>query len=192
MSRRFQDAMPDLPLRIELLPTGHGLVYGEVRKVLIPVPHHHVRAARQPGMHGVLPQEETVFRVHCVSGNAADEVARVYVFNTHLLAAPGEVAGDLVAQEDPDVGAAQRRSRQFLCHRRRRGRRGVDVVAVASRVGTIAHALRGILPRQEVPGTMAPHMPRLGASLTMGVGMLAPLLAAMCNTMPDSGMAAGV
>lgn len=49
---RFQDAMPDLTMGAELLPTRHGLGHGEVREVLIPIPHGHIRAARHASIGG--------------------------------------------------------------------------------------------------------------------------------------------
>jgi hypothetical protein len=68
-----------------------------MRKALVPVAHHHIRATGHTGMHGVLPQKQAVFRVHRIGWNATDDITGVDVFNRHRFAPGGKMLGDLVA-----------------------------------------------------------------------------------------------
>ena len=69
----------------------------------MPAAHHHLRAARHCGMHGVLRKPEAIDTIVGIGPHAADQIARVDVLEIQLHARRREVLRDPGSQQQADV-----------------------------------------------------------------------------------------
>src|SRR4051812_12241083 len=103
LPRRSEHAAPEGPLRVDLLPLGHGERDRDVGKLMIPEAHDHIGPPAHPGVNGIVPQEQAERGVMGGGWNASDGVARIDVFERDRHLPFAKVRLYRVAQKHSDV-----------------------------------------------------------------------------------------
>ena len=99
----FQHALPDVALGVHDLALADGQRYRQVDEAAVPDADDHAGAAGHGGMDGGVGEPQAENRIGRAGRNAADEVARVDVFDGAGEMDLFEVGGDVGAQEGADV-----------------------------------------------------------------------------------------